>query len=283
MIKQTLTLSCKDSKGLIAKITSFIFENGGNIITLDQYTDIKSQVFFMRVEWEAEKTLNKEDSIKEISNFFLKNKIDAQFDLYLSTEDIKMAIFVSKFDHCLYDVLLRYKAKEFNCKIPLIISNHPDLKGVAENFGIEYFYFPVNKNNKKEIEKKQSILLKQYNIDFVVLARYMQILTPNFLNEFPNKIINIHHSFLPAFKGAKPYQQAFEQGVKIIGATSHFITERLDQGPIICQDTIAVTHEDTINNLIIKGKDIEKKVLTDAIKLFIDHRIFVHNKRTIIL
>lgn len=277
-------LTCEDKKGIIAKISSFIFENSGNIVNLDQYTDKEKNLFFMRLEWEEQGfKINEEKICPELKNFLSINNINGDFEVYYSKNLQKLAIFVSKYDHCLFDLLLRHKSGELKCEIPLIISNHEELEKVAAYFNIDFHYLPVDSRNKEEAEKKQLELLKRCKIDFIVLARYMQIISSNFISFYPNKIINIHHSFLPAFKGAKPYHQAFERGVKIIGATSHFVTEQLDQGAIILQDIINVTHKDNVDSLIIKGRDIERRVLSEAVKLYIENRIFLCENRTIIL
>jgi len=279
-----LKLTCEDKKGIIAKISSFIYEHSGNIVNLDQYTDKEKNLFFMRLEWEeAGFNIDEKKINSKFNNFLSKNNINGEFNIYFSKNLQKLSIFVSKYDHCLFDLLLRHKSGELKCEIPLIISNHEDLESIAKYFNIDFHYLPVDTQNKEEAEKKQIDLLKKYKIDFIVLARYMQIISSKFISFYPNKIINIHHSFLPAFKGAKPYHQAYERGVKIIGATSHFVTEQLDQGAIIIQDIIHVTHKDDIDSLIIKGRDIERRVLSEAVKLYIDNRIFLCENRTIIL
>ena len=250
-----LNLVCPDKKGIVAGITNFIAANNGNIINLDQYTDPVHKQFFMRLEWDIHDFKLAGPQIEKNLQKFGKIKV------YFSENRLAMAIFVSKYDHCLYDLLLRQRTGEINCTIPLIISNHPDLAYVAKAFGIDFYCVPTD-------EKKQLALLKKYKIDFVALARYMQVLSPQFIKEYPDKIINIHHSFLPAFKGAKPYHQAYEKGVKVIGATSHFVTPDLDQGPIIQQAVSAISHRDTVDDLIVKGRDLERKVLAEAIRLY---------------
>ncbi|MBN2546003.1 MAG: formyltetrahydrofolate deformylase [Spirochaetes bacterium] len=279
-----LKLTCKDKKGIIAKISSFIYEHSGNIVNLDQYTDKEKNLFFMRLEWEESGfDINEANIDKNFAKFLSINNINGDFSIYFSKNMQKCAIFVSKYDHCLFDILLRHKSGELKCQVPLIISNHIDLEKIAKYFNIDFYHLPIDIQNKEKTEKKQIDLLKKYNIDFVVLARYMQIVSANFISFYPNKIINIHHSFLPAFKGAKPYHQAYERGVKIIGATSHFVTEQLDQGPIIMQDIIHVSHKDNIDSMIIKGRDIERRVLSNAVNLYIENRIFLCENRTIIL
>ena len=204
------------------------------------------------------------------------------FRLYFSDQKPRMAIFVSKMSHCLYDMLARYTAGEWDVEIPLIISNHPDLKPAAERFGIPYYVFPINKENKAEQEALEMELLREYNVNFIVLARYMQVISPDMINAYPNKIINIHHSFLPAFVGAKPYHAAFERGVKIIGATSHYVTTELDAGPIIEQDVVRVTHRDTVQDLVNKGKDLEKIVLSRAVSKHIERKILTYKNKTVL-
>lgn len=280
----TLKISCEDKKGLIASVSTFVFSHAGNIVNLDQYTDPDKKMFFMRIEWEKEGfKIKKDDLSKKTKEFFFENKINGSWELFHSDINPRMAIFVSKYDHCLYDLLLRCKSGELKCEIPLIISNHNDLTYIAKYFNIDFVYVPVKKEDRVEAEDKELKLLNKYKIDFIVLARYMQILSSKIVSMFPNKIINIHHSFLPAFKGAKPYHQAYEKGVKIIGASSHFVTEELDQGPIIQQDVIHVSHKDKIKDLIIKGRDIERRVLAESVKLYIQNRIFSCGNRTIIL
>jgi len=280
----TLKIICEDRKGLISLITSFIFNNNGNIVNLDQYTDTGGKMFFMRAEWDSEGFKLSEDDIRSnLENIIKENGIVGKYDIFYSAKKPRLAIFVSKYNHCLYDLLLKHKEGELNCEIPLIVSNHSDLKYIAEYFGVDFFYIPLTEENRFAQENEEIGLLKEYNIDLIVLARYMQILSSNIVALYKDRIINVHHSFLPAFKGSKPYHQAFQIGVKIIGATSHFVTEKLDQGPIISQDVVHITHRDDVKQMIIKGKDIEKKVLLQAVKLYIENRIFICNNKTIIL
>ncbi len=277
-----LLIHCPDARGIIAAITQFILEHNGNIVYLDQYVDHWKKVFFMRLEWELE---NFQLPVHEFDNEFKKciaDRFQIKWELHLSDEVPRMAVFVSKMPHCLYDILARYESKEWRVEIPLIISNHPDLQIVAERFGIPYYYFRMDPANKKKIEKQQLELLKAHNVDFIVLARYMQILSDNFVQQYPNKIINIHHSFLPAFPGARPYHSAYERGVKIIGATSHYVTAELDAGPIIEQDVVRVTHSDSVQDFIRKGRDLEKVVLARAIHAHLDRKLLVYQNRTIV-
>lgn len=279
-----LKMACKDKKGIIAAVTSFIHENSGNIVTLDEFVDSDTKQFFMRIEWNMDGFLIEREKLREsIEKLMGEIGIDGRWELFFSDRKLRMAIFVSKYEHCLHDILLKHKAGELNCEIPLVISNHKELKEVADMFGVDFRYVGMAKENKEEKETEQLKLLQDYDIDFIVLARYMQILSGDFITRYENKIINIHHSFLPAFEGARPYHRAFERGVKIIGATAHFVNKELDKGPIIQQGVTAVSHKETVDDLAIKGREIERKILTDAIKLFIEHRIFVCNNRTIIL
>lgn len=279
-----LKITCRDQQGLIAGLTSFIYHNLGNIVTLDEYVDPETKLFFMRLEWERQNFLiDRKDLPAAFRDYFAKKGINAQWEIFFGDTKLRMGIFVSKYDHCLYDLLLRHKAGELRCEIPLILSNHRDLQYVADAFGIDFKYVPVTQENRLKAEEKQLALLENYKIDFIVLARYMQILSNSFINDHKNKIINVHHSFLPAFKGAKAYHQAYARGVKVIGSTSHFVNEELDQGPIIQQDVVHITHKDKIEDLITKGRDLERKVLADAVRLFTEHHIFVCGKRTIIL
>jgi formyltetrahydrofolate deformylase len=236
----------------------------------------------MRLEFEIE---NKDFSLSQFKSDFsseLSVKFKMNWSLYHSKEKLKMAIFVSKYDHCLYDLLGRYRSNELNVEIPFIVSNHADLKGIAENFEIPFYHIPVSKDNKIQAEEEQLKLLHKYHVNFIVLARYMQIVTPKLINHYKYNIINIHHSFLPAFIGAKPYHSAFKRGVKIIGATSHYVTEELDAGPIIYQDVAHVSHTYSINDLILKGKDLEKIVLSNAVKLHAKRKVMVYNNKTVI-
>jgi formyltetrahydrofolate deformylase len=282
MNKYILLINCRDSSNIIAKVTNFISDKSGNITYLDQHVDESQNVFFMRLEFEIE---NKDFSLSQFKSDFsseLSVKFKMNWSLYHSKEKLKMAIFVSKYDHCLYDLLGRYRSNELNVEIPFIVSNHADLKGIAENFEIPFYHIPVSKDNKIQAEEEQLKLLHKYHVNFIVLARYMQIVTPKLINHYKYNIINIHHSFLPAFIGAKPYHSAFKRGVKIIGATSHYVTEELDAGPIIYQDVAHVSHTYSINDLILKGKDLEKIVLSNAVKLHAKRKVMVYNNKTVI-
>jgi formyltetrahydrofolate deformylase len=277
-----LLIDCSDRKGLVASVTEFIFKNNGNILTLDQHVDSQKQVFFMRVEWDLKDFAIPKEKIGEYFDTLVAQRFEMKWSLYFSDDTPRMAIFVSKLPHCLYDILSRCQSNEWHVEVPLIISNHPDLEPVANNFGIDYHVFPIDKENKREQEVKQIKLLRQFKVDFIVLARYMQILTEDFVSEFENKIINIHHSFLPAFPGAKPYHSAHERGVKIIGATSHYVTADLDAGPIIEQDVARVSHKDSVEDMIRKGRDLEKLVLSRAISYHLERKILIHDNRTLV-
>ena len=277
-----LLIHCPDRRGLIAAVTEFITKNQGNIIYLDQYVDPIKNIFFMRIEWELNNFLIPREKIGEYFDTLLAQRFNMKWKLYFSQQIPRMAIFVSKLPHCLYDVLSRWKSGEFRVEIPLIISNHQTLRPVAEQFGIDFHYFPITKENKREQEEKELHLLEKHRIDFIVLARYMQILTDEFIQVYPNKIINIHHSFLPAFPGARPYHSAYERGVKVIGATSHYVTAELDQGPIIEQDVVRVSHTDTVDDFIRKGRDLEKIVLSRAIWWHLQRKTLVYENKTIV-
>ncbi|MDD3080016.1 MAG: formyltetrahydrofolate deformylase [Paludibacter sp.] len=277
-----LLLHCPDKPGILAAVTEFINQHKGNILYLDQYVNREEKIFFTRVEWDLHEFQIPKDKISEYFQTLLAIRYEMDFRLYFSDVKPRMAIFVSKMSHCLYDLLARYAAGEWHVEIPLIISNHPDMEPVARRFGIDYYFFPMNKENKAEQEAKELELLKKNNITFCVLARYMQILSPEFIDNYPNKIINIHHSFLPAFAGAKPYHAAHERGVKIIGATSHYVTSDLDAGPIIEQDVVRISHKDTVDELVKKGRDLEKIVLSHAVEKHIERKILAYKNRTVV-
>lgn len=277
-----LLLYCPDKPGILAEVTDFITVNKGNIIYLDQHVDHVENIFFMRIEWELLDFLIPQEKIEDYFATLYAQKYAMSFRLYFSDTKPRMAIFVSKMSHCLFDMLARYTAGEWNVDIPLIVSNHPDLQHVAERFGIPFYLFPITKENKAEQERLEMDLLAKYNITFIVLARYMQVISEQMIDAYPNRIINIHHSFLPAFVGAKPYHAAFERGVKIIGATSHYVTTELDAGPIIEQDIVRITHKDTVQDLINKGKDLEKIVLSRAVQKHIERKVLVYKNKTVI-
>ena len=285
-MKQTaiLLLHCPDRKGIISEVTRFITDNGGNIVYLDQYVDQVEGMFFMRIEWELEGFQIPREKISDYIATLYAQRYRMSFSLYFSDKRPRMAIFVSKLSHCLYDLLARWKSGEWEVDIPCIISNHEDLRYVADQFGIPYYVFSIDKDhgNKAEVEAAEMELLRKEDVSFIVLARYMQIISDEMIAAYPHHIINIHHSFLPAFIGARPYHQAYERGVKIIGATSHYVTADLDAGPIIEQDVARITHKDTPDSLVLKGKDLEKIVLSRAVSKHIERKILTYKNKTII-
>ena len=276
-----LLLWSPDRPGIVAEVSHFIFTYGGNIIDSSQHNDPVSDTFLMRIEWDLANFALPEEKI-EAAFEPIAIKFGMTFRLEFSSRTTRMAILVSQYDHCLYDLLLRNREGETHADIALIVSNHDKLRPVAELFGVEFHHIPVRRGEKTEAETRQIELLREREIDLVVLARYMQILSPNFIAAYPNRIINIHHSFLPAFVGAKPYHQAYERGVKIIGATSHYVTDDLDQGPIIEQDVTRVTHRDSIESMVRKGRDLEKLVLSRAVKLHLEYRVMALGNRTVV-
>ena len=278
----TLLIHCPDQKGIVISITEFIFKNGGNILYLDQHVDTERQVFFMRVEWDLHDFVIADRKIGEYFETLVAKRFSMSWRLHFSDEVLRMALFVSKQPHCFYDILARYEAGEWQVEIPLIISNHTDMQTAAGRLGIDYVHLPVTGENRAVQERRQLELLQQYRIDFIVLARYMQILSDGFIGNYPDRIINIHHSFLPAFPGARPYHSAYDRGVKIIGATSHYATAELDAGPIIEQDVVRVSHENSVEDMIRKGRDLEKMVLARAVWHHLHHNIMVYENRTLV-
>jgi formyltetrahydrofolate deformylase len=276
----TLLISCPDRQGLVAKFANFIYANGGNIVHADQHTDFAAGLFLTRLEWQLDGFYLSRELIAPAFNA-IAQPLQATWQLHFSDTVRRIAIWVSRQDHCLWDLILRQRAGDLAAEIPLIISNHPDLRVIAEQFGIEFYYIPITKENKLEQEAKQLEILRQYKIDLVVLAKYMQILSSEFVAQFP-QVINIHHSFLPAFIGANPYQQAYQRGVKIIGATAHYVTADLDQGPIIEQEVVRVSHRDGVADLIRKGKDLERVVLARAVRSHLQNRVLVYSDRTVV-
>ncbi|BAZ45137.1 formyltetrahydrofolate deformylase [Chondrocystis sp. NIES-4102] len=276
----TLLISCPDAPGLVAKIANFIYANGGNIIHADQHTDVATSLFLIRIEWQLEGFNLPRETIATAFSAIAK-PLNAVWQLHFSDVVPKIAIWVTKQDHCLWDLLWRSQSKELPGTVALIISNHPHLEAIAQQFGIDFYYLPIDKTNKVEQEAKQLELLAKYEIDLVVLAKYMQIVSPQLISQFP-QIINIHHSFLPAFPGAKPYHRAHTRGVKIIGATAHYVTQDLDEGPIIEQEVSRVYHQDTVADLIRKGKDLERLVLSRAVRLHLQHRVLVYDNKTVV-
>lgn len=277
----TLLISCPDQQGLVAAVTEFIATNRGNILYLDQHVDAEEGVFFMRVEWDMSAFLIKPHELHSAFDFVAR-RFDMAWQLFFSEDVKRMAVFVTKQSHCLYDILSRYQSGEWRVEIPVIISNHDTLEPVAKQFDIPFHVFPITKATKAEQEAKQIELLDSFDVDFIVLARYMQILSSDFISHFPNRVINIHHSFLPAFAGARPYHAAYSRGVKLIGATSHYVTAELDAGPIIAQDVKRVNHRDNVAELVRKGQDVEKLVLAHAVWQHLQNRVLVYNNKTIV-
>ena len=279
-----LLLHCPDQPGIISEVTKFITDNQGNIVYLDQYVDREDGIFFMRIEWELERFLIPREKVKDYLQTLYAQRYSMTFNLYFSDERPRMAIFVSRMSHCLYDLLARYKAGEWAVDIPCIVSNHEDLRFVAEQFDIPFHVWSIKKDhsNKAEVEAAEMELLEREHVTFIVLARYMQIISDEMIARYPHHIINIHHSFLPAFVGAKPYHQAWARGVKIIGATSHYVTAELDAGPIIEQDVARISHKDTPESLVRKGQDLEKIVLSRAVTKHIERKILTYKNKTII-
>jgi formyltetrahydrofolate deformylase len=276
-----LLISCSDRRGIVAAVTKFILENDGNIIDLEQYVDAAANAFFMRVEWSLDGFRAPRERITEAFAATAR-AFEMTSALFFSDERSRMAVFVTREPHCLFDILARVESREWDVDIPLIVSNREDLRPAAERFGIPFHVFPVTAANRAEQERRELELLRQHGVNLVVLARYMQVVGGEFITQFPNRIINIHHSFLPAFAGAKPYHAAYERGVKIIGATSHYVTEDLDEGPIIEQDIVRVSHRESVEELIRRGKDVEKIVLARAIAAHIEHRVLAYRNRTVV-
>ena len=276
-----LLLSCQDQKGLVYNISNFIYRHNGNIVHAAQHTSMTRKIFFMRIEWELNGFVIPREEIGLVFKH-VASQFQMTWDLHFTDVIPRLAIFVSRHPHCLYDLLLRRQMGEFRAEIPLVISNHPDLQPLVEQFGIKFLYFPITPENKAAQEEEELEEIRRHDIDLIVLARYMQVLTSRFVSEYPNKIINIHHSFLPAFAGPKPYQQAYDRGVKIIGATSHYVTEQLDDGPIIAQDVIKITHRDSMDDIKLKSRDLERMVLAKAVRLHLENRILPYGSKTVV-
>ncbi|HLV64241.1 MAG TPA: formyltetrahydrofolate deformylase [Polyangiaceae bacterium] len=277
----TLLVSCRDRRGIVAALAQVLFGHGANILDADQHTDPVAQQFFQRIRVDLSELLTDkgtlERAIAEVAQRF-----GMTYRLYYAERVKRVALFVSKYEHCLYDLLLRHRGGELACHIPVIVSNHPDLAPVAREFGIEYVVIPKDPASQEAAEARELELLAEHNIDLVVLARYMRVLSAKFVSAWENRVINIHHSFLPAFVGQKPYHQAYERGVKLIGATAHYATAVLDQGPIIEQDVIRCSHKDSVEDLVRKGRDLEKVVLARAVRLHLDDRILVYDNKTVV-
>ena len=277
-----LLIHCPDQKGLVIAVTEFIYKNGGNILHLDQHVDQEQSVFFMRVQWDLDGFAIPDERIEEYFQTLVASRFEMTFQIHFSGQKPRMALFVSKLPHCFYDLLARYESGELAVEIPVIVSNHDEMRPVAERLGIEYHRIEITKDNKLEQEQRQLELLAAHDIDFVVLARYMQILSEQFIEAYPQRIINIHHSFLPAFPGARPYHSAYKRGVKVIGATSHYVTTELDAGPIIEQDVCRVSHKDAVEDMVRKGRDLEKIVLARAVWHHIHRNVLVYDNRTVV-
>lgn len=277
-----LLIHCPDKPGIISSITNFIKENEGNITYLEQHVDPEEKVFFMRIEWQMDNFIISPDKFDAVFGEGIAKKFKMEWNVFYPDAKPRVAVFASKLTHCLYDILSRYKSDEWNIEIPIIFSNHAEINSVASGFNVPFVHLNVDQGNKDDQEKIQLELLEQNKIDFIVLARYMQILSPAFVAKYPGRIINIHHSFLPAFPGAKPYHSAYYRGVKIIGATSHFVTDKLDEGPIIEQDVVRVSHLDSVSDMIRKGRDLEKIVLSRAIFKYIQRKILVYKNKTVV-
>ena len=277
----TLLLSCPDRRGIVSQIAQFIFERSGNIVDLDEHVDEDDHIFFLRVTWDMKTFTVPPDKLEEVFQP-LASEYQAKWFIRLNQNKRKMAIFVSKYAHCLQEILWRHELGEFDAEIALIISNHPDLGFLAERYHIPFHVFPVSNENKAEQEIKELELIQRERIDTIILARYMQVLSPTIVKQYEHRILNIHHSFLPAFAGANPYKQAYERGVKIVGATCHYVTEVLDEGPIIEQDIIRISHKDSLDDLIRKGRDLERLVLARGIRLHLQDRILVDGRKTVV-
>ncbi len=280
-MKLTILIHCKDQTGIIYAVTDFLFQKGGNVVYLDQHVDKEAVVFFMRLQVEFPNGFSNAEFEAEFETL-LAQPYEMKWSCHLEGVRPQMAIFVSKYNHCLYDLLSRHRSGELEVDIPFILSNHTDLAYIAAKFEIPFHHVPISKETREKAEEIQLELLKNSQIDFIVLARYMQIVSSTVIDQYPSKIINIHHSFLPAFAGAKPYHAAFKRGVKIIGATSHYVTEALDAGPIIEQDVLPVSHTHSIKDFIAKGRDLEKIVLSRAVKLHVERKTMVYNNKTVI-
>ncbi len=276
----TLLVQCPDRKGLIAALAQLLYEHGANILQAQQHTESSEQMFFQRIRFDMAELDISRQALQDLLSIECE-RYKMRWRISYSDRPKRLAIFVSKFEHCLHDLLLRHRLGEFDCELAMVISNHPDLEPVASQFGVPFHVFPITSETKAEQEKKEISFLEQEKVDLIVLARYMQILSNWFVSRFPERIINIHHSFLPAFSGARPYHQAHKEGVKLIGATAHYATSELDEGPIIAQDVVPCTHRDTVQDLVRKGRDVERVVLARAVSWHVDDRVLVHGRRTI--
>ena len=277
----TLLVSCPDRRGIVAALAQVLYGHGANILDSDQHSDPALRQFFQRIRFDLSE-LHTDRATLEHAIAEVAGRFGMQYRLCAAERPKRMALFVSRYDHCLYDLLLRHKAGELNCELALIVSNHPDLSQIAAQFDVPFHAFAISAANKADQEQKQLELLESARVDLVVLARYMQILTNDFVSKFPARIINIHHSFLPAFVGGRPYHQAYERGVKLIGATAHYATAELDEGPIIEQDVVRCSHRDSVEDLVRKGRDLEKLVLARAVRSHLDDRVLVYGNKTVV-
>jgi formyltetrahydrofolate deformylase len=277
----TLLVSCPDRRGIVAALAQLLYGHGANILDADQHTDPVAGHFFQRIRFDVSEIhvdrVALERAVAEVAE-----RLAMSWRLAWTGDVKRVALFVSRYDHCLYDLLIRHRAGELPCEMPLVLSNHPDLEPVARQFGLEFHLFPVDAGNKAEQERRELALLEERRIDLVVLARYMQVLSASFVERWPARIINIHHSFLPAFVGSRPYHQAAKRGVKLIGATAHYATTELDEGPIIEQDVIRTSHRDSVGDLVRKGRDLERTVLARAVRCHLEDRILVYGNKTVV-
>ncbi len=277
----TLLVCCPDRKGLVAALSGILYDHGANILQAQQHTETGQGVFFQRIRFELAELDIGRPELEDLLRIEC-GRYKMSWRLCYSDRPKRLAIFVSKFEHCLADLLLRHRLGELPCEISLLISNHPDLKATADQYGVPFHVFPITPESKAVQEEREMQLIDAHDVDLIVLARYMQVLSDDFIGHYPERIINIHHSFLPAFTGSRPYHQAFEQGVKLIGATAHFATSELDEGPIIAQDVESCSHRDTVADLVRKGRDVERMVLARAVRSYLDDRVLVHGRRTVV-
>jgi formyltetrahydrofolate deformylase len=276
-----LLIDCPDRKGIAAAVSDFLYRHNANILHADQHQDSERGLFLMRVEWDlAGFDLGLDDCVGQFAP--IAERFQMRWRVERSDRPHRVALFVSKYDHCLVDLLYRHHSGELVCDIPLVVSNHPEAKRWADFYGVPFFHVPIDASSKAEAEKRQRALLEEHRVDLVVLARYMQVLSTDFVARFPHRIINVHHSFLPAFSGARPYHRAFERGVKLIGATSHYATQDLDEGPIIEQEVVRISHRDGLEDLLQKGRDLEQVVLSRAVRWHLNHRVLVYDGKTVI-
>lgn len=284
--RATLLVTCQDRPGLVAALSQALYGQGSNILDADQHTDTIARKFFQRIDFDDPELAgpDRDGAMRRLEATVrgVAKRYAMEWKLYYEDKPTRTAIFVSKTDHCLYDLLLRHRSGELHCEIPLILSNHENLRPVAEHFGVPYRVFPISSETKSRVEAEEIALLESEEIELIILARYMQILSAGFCDHFASRIINIHHSFLPAFAGGRPYHQAFGRGVKLVGATAHYATSDLDEGPIIAQDVIPVSHRDSTADLVRRGRDVERRVLSRAVRAHLDHRVLVYDNKTVV-